>query len=131
MLGWPAAVMETESPSQLMPSEIQRMWTSSTPAGASSTAMRDLLFHVQRLDLQLLTRHDLHVGGAAAAAIQRKAVEAALPSAPPAHAGSGHLFQNQLGAIERRSLGDELECELERRRHHLRRWPTDTVTAAT
>src|SRR5918995_6995316 len=31
MLGRVAAVMETESPSQLMPSEIQSMWTSSTP----------------------------------------------------------------------------------------------------
>src|SRR5918993_5289075 len=31
MLGSVAAVMETESPSQLNPSEIQRMWTSSTP----------------------------------------------------------------------------------------------------
>ena len=34
MLGWPAAVIETVSPSQLMPSEIQRMWTSSTPAAS-------------------------------------------------------------------------------------------------
>src|SRR3954470_8972280 len=32
MLGWPAAVTDTESPSQLIPSEIQRMSTSSTPA---------------------------------------------------------------------------------------------------
>ena len=32
MLGCPAAVMDTVSPSQLIPSEIQRMWTSSTPA---------------------------------------------------------------------------------------------------
>jgi hypothetical protein len=31
MLGCIAAVMETESPSQLMPSEVQRIWTSSTP----------------------------------------------------------------------------------------------------
>ena len=35
MPGWPAAVMLTESPSQLIPSEIQRMWTSSTPLGPS------------------------------------------------------------------------------------------------
>ncbi len=34
--GWPAAVIETESPSQLMPSEIHRMWTSSTPDGFAS-----------------------------------------------------------------------------------------------
>src|SRR3954471_14819282 len=39
MLGCPAAVMETVSPSQLIPSEIQRMWTSSTPAAVASAAM--------------------------------------------------------------------------------------------
>ena len=39
MLGWPAAVIETESPSQLMPSEIQRMWTSSTPGATGSAAI--------------------------------------------------------------------------------------------
>ena len=33
MLGWPAAVIETESPSQLIPSEIHRMCTSWTPSG--------------------------------------------------------------------------------------------------
>jgi hypothetical protein len=32
MLGRPAAVTETVSPSQLIPSEVQRMWTSSTAA---------------------------------------------------------------------------------------------------
>src|SRR5689334_6260561 len=31
MEGWSAAVRETVSPSQLMPSEIQRMWISSMP----------------------------------------------------------------------------------------------------
>src|SRR3981081_4665445 len=30
MLGWVAAVIDTESPSQLNPAVIQRMWTSST-----------------------------------------------------------------------------------------------------
>ena len=50
MLGCPAAVIETESPSQLSPSEIQRMWTSSTPAGANgSVAMQ---CHLSRLALQ-------------------------------------------------------------------------------
>ena len=43
MPGWPAAVIETVSPSQLMPSEIQRMWTSSTPGPiGSGVAMRSL-----------------------------------------------------------------------------------------
>src|SRR3954467_7020169 len=73
MPGWPAAVTETESPSQLMPSEIQRMWTSSTATGCSPTAMRDLLFlHVQRLDQQLLAGDDVHVGGPTSAADQRE-----------------------------------------------------------
>ncbi len=30
MLGWVAAVVDTESPSQLSPAVIQRMWTSLT-----------------------------------------------------------------------------------------------------
>src|SRR5438045_466895 len=60
--GCPAAVTETESPSQLIPSEIQRMWTSSTPAAIGSAVIHDLLFlNVQRLDPQLLAAHDLHV----------------------------------------------------------------------
>jgi hypothetical protein len=33
--GWPAAVTETESPSQLIPSEHHRMWTSSTPCAVA------------------------------------------------------------------------------------------------
>jgi hypothetical protein len=33
MLGWPAAVTETESPSQLMPPRSSRMWTSFDACG--------------------------------------------------------------------------------------------------
>src|SRR5919202_876506 len=55
MPGWPAAVTDTESPSQLIPSEIQRMWTSSTPAAIGSAVMRHLLFlHVHGFHPQLL-----------------------------------------------------------------------------
>src|SRR3954452_20273498 len=54
MLGWPAAVTDTESPSQLIPSEIQRMSTSSTPATGH-------LLHRQRFDEQLLASQELHV----------------------------------------------------------------------
>src|ERR687884_187453 len=36
--GWPAAVIDTESPSQLIPSEIHRMWTSSTAGALGSVA---------------------------------------------------------------------------------------------
>src|SRR5919107_4158177 len=114
MPGWPAAVTEMESPSQLIPSEIHRMWTSSTPAGASSTAMRDLLLQVKRLDRELLAGDDLD-GGGAARADQREAVEPALRAARPATDGDGNLLQHQLGALQRRPLSDQLERELERR----------------
>src|SRR5215208_1033519 len=67
MPGWPAAVTETESPSQLMPSEIQRMWTSSTPAACGSVAVaialpsrrHELVVDLDRLDEQLFTTDQL------------------------------------------------------------------------
>src|SRR3954470_22849743 len=122
--GWPAAVTETESPSQLIPSEIQRMWTSCTPTGSSATAMRDLLFlHVQRLDEQLLPAHDPHVGGTARGAQQREAVEHALYPALPAASGGGDHVQHQLGTLDRGALGDQLEGERQRRRHDLPQVP--------
>src|SRR5919108_4476952 len=123
MPGWPAAVTDTESPSQLMPSEIQRMWTSCTPTGSSATAMRDLLFHVQRLDPQLLAGDDLDVAGAAGPAVQGEAVEAALRPARGAPAGGGYLVQRDLGALEHRAPGHQLERELQRRGHHLAQVP--------
>src|SRR3954454_21344180 len=75
MPGWPAAVMETVSPSQDMPSEIHRMWTSSTPAGLfTSVAMGHLpLLQLERVHQQLLAPHDLNVGAPAALAQQREA----------------------------------------------------------
>src|SRR5258705_14018149 len=106
MPGCPAEGTSPESPSQLMPSEIQRMWTSSTPTGCSSTAMRDLLLlHVQRLDQQLLAGDDVHVGGATFPADQREAVQTALDPARAAAAGGGDLLHHQLGALDRRALG--------------------------
>src|SRR3954453_4730334 len=62
MPGWPAAVIETESPSQLMPSEIHRMWTSSTPEGFASNVAamshpfvgHQFVLELERLDQQLL-----------------------------------------------------------------------------
>src|SRR3954447_22199218 len=111
MPGWPAAVTDTESPSQLMPSEIQRMWTSCTPTGSSATAMRDLLFHVQRLHSQLLAGDDLDVARAAGPAVQWEAVETALRPARGAAGGGGDLVQRELGALDAGALGDELERE--------------------
>ena len=51
MLGSVAAVMETESPSQLNPSEIHRMWTSSTPLAVLVSLGHELL---------LLSPHAIH-----------------------------------------------------------------------
>src|ERR1700754_4804494 len=65
MLGWPAAVTDTESPSQLIPSEIQRMSSSSTPATWHP-------FHNQRVDEQLLAAHQLDVEAPAAMAGERE-----------------------------------------------------------
>src|SRR3954449_3860092 len=67
MLGWPAAVTDTESPSQLIPSEIQRMSTSSTPATGH-------LFHRQGVHEKLLPADQLYVEAPAARAGEREAV---------------------------------------------------------
>src|SRR3954451_12074192 len=65
MPGWPAAVTDTESPSQLLPSEIQRMSTSSTPA------TRHLL-HRQRVNEQLLPADELQIQAPARLARERE-----------------------------------------------------------
>src|SRR3954453_6597519 len=83
MPGWPAAVTDTESPSQLIPSEIQRMSTSSTPA------TRHLL-HRQRVNEQLLAPEQLHVEAPAAMAGEREAVEFTLGPARRGDAGGEH-----------------------------------------
>src|SRR3954471_84863 len=60
MPGCPAAVTETESPSQLIPSEIQRMSTSSTPVSVA-TCHHSHLFQLEGIHQQLLSAHELHV----------------------------------------------------------------------
>src|SRR3982751_2812154 len=83
MLGRPAAVTEIVSPSQLMPSEIHRMWTSSTPAGAlcvsallaHRSAHRRLLLDLDRVHEQLLAARDLDVQAPARRAAQRPCLE--------------------------------------------------------
>src|SRR5215207_6788037 len=117
--------MEIVSPSQLMPSEIHRMWTSSTPTGAASTAMahpfcRDQrLLELQCVDQELLACDDLHVQAPAVRAGQREPGQLTLARAPPAAPGRGHLAQDELGALHRRVLRHELERELQRRGHDL------------
>src|SRR4051812_5624252 len=61
MPGCPAAVTDTESPSQLIPSEIQRMSTSSTPATGH-------LFHSHGVHEELLAADQLHIQPPAALA---------------------------------------------------------------
>src|ERR1700742_2344955 len=80
MPGCPAAVTDTESPSQLIPSEIQRMSSSSTPATGH-------LLHRHGVDEQLLAPEDLDVEAPAGGAGQRERIPFALCPAPAAHAG--------------------------------------------
>src|SRR4051794_38462787 len=124
MLGWPAAVMETESPSQLMPSEIHRMWTSSTPCATGSAAIpgssvRRRVLELQCIHEQLLAPEQLQVPAAAARAMQREAVQLALRPAATTAAGRGDLLHHELRALHAGALGHQLEGELERRGDHL------------
>src|SRR4051812_1315062 len=112
MPGWPAAVTDTESPSQLIPSEIQRMSTSSTPATGH-------LFHSHGVDEQLLAADQLHVQAPAAPAGQREAVELALGPARAADTRGGDLLKHQLRARALRPLAHEGEREGQRVGHHL------------
>src|SRR4051812_48507536 len=114
--GCPAAVIDTESPSQLIPSEIQRMSSSSTPATRH-------LHHRQRIDEQLLAAKQLDIEAPAAMAGEREAVELTLRPARPADAGRGDLLHHQLRAFGDRPLGDEGEGEGERVGHDLSQVP--------
>src|SRR5947208_12891754 len=126
--GCPAAVIETESPSQLIPSEIQRMWTSSTPeAVACSTAMGRpfgrqyvlVVIKLERVDQQLLAGHELEIQPAALATLQREPRHRRLGAAGAATAPRRDLLDEQLGALERSSVREQLKGELQRRGHHL------------
>src|SRR4051812_462401 len=90
MPGCPAAVTDTESPSQLIPSEIHRMSSSSTPATGHS------FLQCECVDEELLAAHQLYVQAPASAAGQREGRELALGPARPAHAGRGDDLQLQL-----------------------------------
>src|ERR671932_63780 len=74
MAGWPAAVTATESPSQLIPSEIHRMLTSFTPEAVASAVISSpssscqflLKLERRRHDLAEVSDLDLHLRDAAA-----------------------------------------------------------------
>src|SRR4051794_1136282 len=132
MPGWPAAVTDTESPSQLIPSEIQRMSTSSTPATGHSflrppigPAVRsgNRRLHGDRVDEQLLAAHQLHIQAPARRAGEREVRELALRPAGPALARRGHLLHHQLRALRLGPLGHEREREGQRVGHHLAQVP--------
>src|SRR6201991_5259244 len=109
--GWSAAVIDTESPSQLIPSEIQRMSTSSTPATGHS-------FHRQGVHEQLLTADQLHVQAPARFAGEREPGQLALHPAHPADTGRGDLLD-----LQRDAGREQLERELQRVGHDLAQVP--------
>src|SRR3954447_18967352 len=126
MPGWPAAVTYTESPSQLIPSEIHRMWTSSTAGALGSVATahpsisnQRFLFDLQGVDEQLLAPEHLHVEPAARLALQRELRQRAVEPARPAPAAGRHDLHLQVRPLELGPLRDEREGELERGRDHL------------
>src|SRR3954453_13935670 len=128
--GWPAAVIDTESPSQLIPSEIHRMCSSCTPpAGASSTAMRhpsvrrQRILELERVHEQLLPLEQLEVEARARRALQREPVQLRLCPAGPAASTRRDLLHDQLGTRDRGALRHQLEGEGEGRRHHLAQVP--------
>src|SRR3954467_2168708 len=114
--GWPAAVTDTESPSQLIPSEIQRMFTSCTPGGLTGSLAIDRpslrhqsLFEFERVDEHLLTAEDVEREAAAPRALQREVREHADRAAVHAPPLGGHDLEHQLGSLDRRPGGDEIE----------------------
>src|SRR5919197_1523063 len=98
-----AAVTETESPSQLIPSEIQRMCTSSTPETGPLSAVVGctgylLLYDFKRLDQQFVSRAHVHVDAPACRTPEREPVRLALPATRTARDRRRHLIE-----LERRS----------------------------
>src|SRR3954468_17074613 len=125
--GWPAAVIETESPSQLMPSEIQRTCTSSTPEGLASNvaamgrpfADRRLVIELECLHLQLLAREHVHLQPPATRAAQGEVLHHALRGTRAAPSRRRDGPQLQLRAVQRRTLRHEPEGEVEGVRNDL------------
>src|SRR4051812_34103073 len=125
MLGSDAAVTETVSPSQLSPSDVHRMWTSSTPAASALTSASTrcqcflCLLDLERVDEQLVAASNLDVQRPARAAQRRERLQLGLHGARAAVCGRRYVLDRQLRAVERRALGDQVPGELQRRRHHL------------
>src|SRR4051794_31307944 len=137
------AVIDTVSPSQLMPSEIHRMWTSSTPVAVLvPTSLpppgnhRFVVHDLERLDQQLLARDDLHLRPTARAADERKPLGRGLGRALAAREPHRHLLDHELGALDHGALGDKAERERQRVRHdlperaHLQLDPLDAAAAS-
>src|SRR4051794_6244334 len=118
MPGCPAAVIDTESPSQLIPSEIQRMWTSSTAMCRPSLRCQCLL-QLECLDLELLPLRQLDVPSAARRADEWERREGGALVAAAAPPAGRDLLEEERRALRHGAVTGELERELERRGHHL------------
>src|SRR5919201_4155992 len=130
-----AAVMETVSPSQLIPSEIHRMCSSSTPAGGwissypgiallASTALppcnqNGFVQELQRLDEQLVAGNNVDADASALRACKRELRHIALELAPRAVDARRDVLDIQPRALHSRPGGDEAERELQRVGHDL------------
>src|SRR4051794_12285872 len=125
MLGSDAAVTETVSPSQLSPSDVHRMWTSSTPAASALTSASTrcqcflCLLELERVDEQLVSAPNLDVQRPARAAQRRERHEPCRGIAAIADRLCRDVLDGQLGAVERRAGGDQVPGEQQRRGHAL------------
>ncbi len=129
-----AAVIETVSPSQLMPSEIQRMWTSSTPGGLCSA--RHVSLHSVAIALVAPRARATSTSSSSprttstsrppqAAQAQREAVQLALRAArAAAPRAPGTCSMLQLGALDAPCPArTSSKANVERRRHDLAQVP--------
>ena len=123
MPGWPAAVIETVSPSQLIPSEIQRMWTSSTPGAiGSAVILRSLRSSTPPPRARARRRAAPRRAAARGPGRRRPRTPAGSPgsslSVPQRRQrpGGGDLLHHQLGALELRALRDAARTRTRARR---------------
>src|SRR3954451_18098806 len=106
------------------------MFTSCTPGGLTGSLAIDRpslrhqsLFEFERVDEHLLTAEDVEREAAAPRALPREGREHADRAAVHAPPLGGHDLEHQLGSLDRRPGGDEIEGELQRRGHHLAQVP--------
>src|SRR3954471_4283148 len=99
-----------------MPSEIHRMWTSSTPCATGSAAIprssvRRRVLELQCIDEQLLAPEQLQIPAPAGGAEERKAGQLAVSREAAPKGRGGNLLHHQLGALHAGALRHQLEGE--------------------